>query len=115
LADIHPHALAAALAAEAAATQSEPSFWAMHEHLFAHQKALGDADLRRYAADLGLTVDLFDRDRRATSTAARIDVDLVSGEQSGVEGTPTFFINGVRHDGPYDTENVGAAIAAVRK
>src|ERR687896_306563 len=103
LAGIHPHARAAALAAEAAAKQNEAFFWAMHEHLFAHQKALEDADLRRYAADLSLDVPRFDRDCQSSAIAARIDRDLSSGERSGVEGTPTFFINGMRHDGPYDT------------
>jgi protein-disulfide isomerase len=115
LADIHPHARAAALAAEAAATQSEPSFWAMHEQLFGHQEALEDADLRRYAADLSLDVARFDRDRKSSATASHIDRDVTGGERSGVEGTPTFFINGVRHDGPYDTPTLRAAIASAQR
>jgi protein-disulfide isomerase len=115
LAGIHPHARAAALAAEAAAMQSEPSFWEMHEQLFAHQKALEDADLRRYAADLGLDVAGFDRDRQSSAITARIDRDVTSGERSGVEGTPRFFINGVRHDGPYDTPTLRTAIASAQR
>ena len=61
---IHPHALAAAAAAEAAALQGR--FWDMHELLFHRQKALEDGDLRRYAAQLGLGVAAFDRDRAST-------------------------------------------------
>ena len=115
LADIHPHARAAALAAEAAALQGEPSFWAMHEQLFAHQTALEDADLRRYAADLGLDLARFDRDRKSSAIAARVDREVASGERSGVEGTPTFFIDGLRHDGPHDMQTLRMAIAAAQE
>jgi protein-disulfide isomerase len=87
----------------------------MHEQLFAHQQAFEDADLRRYAADLSLDVARFDRDRESSATAARIDRDLATGQQSGVEGTPTFFINGLRHDGPYDTPTLRTAIANAQR
>src|SRR3984893_18786663 len=70
LTGIHPHALAAAAAAEAAALQGR--FWDMHELLFHRQKALDDADLRGYAAQLGLDVAAFDRDRVGTAVADRI-------------------------------------------
>jgi protein-disulfide isomerase len=108
LVDIHPHARHAATAAEAADAQGE--FWRMHEFLFAHQKALEAADLPRYAAELGLDRDRFERDRLTRETAARIARDLASGERSGVDGTPTFFVNSLRHVAPYTVESLRAAI-----
>jgi protein-disulfide isomerase len=108
LVDIHPHSRLAAAAAEAAAAQGE--FWRMHELLFGHQKALEAADLQRYAAELGLDRDRFERDRATRETAARINRDLASGEHSGVEGPPTFFVNSLRHDGPSTVESLRADI-----
>jgi protein-disulfide isomerase len=110
LAEIHPHARAASTAAEAAAQQTD--FWTMHEYLFEHQKALEDADLKRYALELGLDSDRFARDRTSPEVQSRIERDLTSGERSGVPGTPTFFVNGIRHDGGYDLESLRSAIAA---
>jgi protein-disulfide isomerase len=110
LAEIHPHARAAAFAAEAAGVQGD--FWTMHEYLFEHQHALKDADLRQYAIDLGLEPVQFDRDRTSPDVARRIDRDRTSGERSGVMGTPTFYVNGVRHDGPFDVDSLRAAVAA---
>ena len=81
LTGIHPHALAAAAAAEAAALQGW--FWDMHELLFHRQKALEDGDLRGYAAQLGLDVAAFDRDRAGRSVADRIRRDVDSGLASG--------------------------------
>ena len=108
LAAIHPHARAAAKAAEAAAAQTE--FWTMHEYLFEHQQALEDGDLKRYASELGLDADRFDHDRGSPDVEQRIERDVTSGELSGVEGTPTFYINGTRHDGGYDLESLRSAI-----
>ena len=110
LEDIHPHARAAATAAEAASAQGD--FWKMHEHLFAHQHALEEHDLHQYAIELGFDADQFERDRAARATADRIDRDLASGERSGVPGTPTFYINGLRHDGPFDVDSLRTAITA---
>jgi protein-disulfide isomerase len=102
LTEIHPHAPAAAAAAEAAALQDR--FWDMHELLFHRQKALEDDDLRRYAADLELDLERFDTDRAGADVLARIERDLASGLASGeVRGTPTLFIDGVVHRGAYDT------------
>ncbi len=101
LCGIHPHALAAAAAAEAAARQGR--FWDMHELLFHRQKALDDGDLRGYAAQLGLGIAAFDRDRVGTAVLERIQRDVDSGLASGqVLGTPTLFIDGVVHRGGYD-------------
>ena len=110
LTGIHPHALAAAAGAEAAALQGW--FWDMHELLFHRQKALEDGDLRGYAAQLGLDVSAFDRDRASTVVADRIRRDIDSGLASGqVLGTPTLFINGVVHRGGYDPPTLLAALA----
>ena len=110
LSGIHPHALAAARAAEAAALQGR--FWDMHELLFRRQKALEDDDLRGYAAQLGLDVAAFDRDRASIAVADRIRRDVDSGLASGqVVGTPTLFIDGVVHRGGYDPPALLAALA----
>jgi protein-disulfide isomerase len=110
LTGIHPHALAAAAAAEAAALQGR--FWDMHELLFHRQQALEDADLRRYAVQLGLDMAAFDRDRVGSAVAGRIRRDVDSGLASGkVLGTPTLFIDGVVHRGGYDLRTLLAALA----
>ena len=109
LTGIHPHALAAAAAAEAAALQGR--FWDMHELLFHRQKALEDGDLRGYAAQLDLDVAAFDRDRASTAVAERIRRDVDSGRASGqVLGTPTLFIDGAVHRAGYDPPTLLAAL-----
>jgi protein-disulfide isomerase len=110
LTGIHPHALAAAAAAEAAALQGR--FWDMHELLFHRQKALQDGDLRGYAAGLGLDMTAFDRDRAGAAVLERIRRDMRSGTATGeVLGTPTLFIDGVVHRGGYDPATLLAALA----
>jgi protein-disulfide isomerase len=111
LVDIHPHALAASAAAEAAALQDE--FWSMHELLFHRQKALAEDDLRGYAAELGLDLERFERDRSGAAVLERIQRDVRSGEATGeVLGTPTIFIDGSVHRGSYDAEALLAALAS---
>ncbi len=101
LTEIHPHALAAAAASEAAASQDR--FWKMHEALFHGQRTLEDEYLRRFAGDLGLDAERFDRDRTSEAALARIRRDIESGVDSGeVQGTPTLFVNGSVYRGPYD-------------
>ena len=101
LTDIHPHALAASTAAEAAALQGK--FWEMHELLFHRQKALEDEHLERYATELELDVPRFNRDRSSPDVLRRIKRDIESGVASGeVRGTPTLFIDGSVHLGEYD-------------
>jgi NhaA family Na+:H+ antiporter len=105
LTDIHPHALAASAAAEAAALQGR--FWEMHERLFHRQHALEDGDLRGYAAELGLDLERFDDDRASAGVLARISRDVEGGLASGeVLGTPTLFIDGVVHRGSYDADSL---------
>ena len=105
LTEIHPHALAASAAAEAAALQGR--FWEMHGLLFHRQHALEDDDLRGYAAELGLDLERFDADRASAGVLARVDRDVQSGLASGeVLGTPTLFIDGVVHRGSYDADSL---------
>lgn len=99
LIEIHPHALQAAQAAEAADEQSK--FWEIHDALFEHQKALTDRDLLDYARQLGLDEARFSSDRDSERVLARIEADVDSGESSGVEGTPTLFVNGRLRLGSY--------------
>src|SRR5918997_145442 len=107
---IHAHAQAAAEAAEAAAAQGR--FWEMHDRLFEAHRRLGDADLRAYAEEIGLDVGRFRREMEEHAHAGRLREDLRSGLRSGVRGTPTFFINGIRHDAPNDFETLLAALDA---
>ena len=110
LTGIHPHALGAAAAAEAASRQGR--FWDMHELLFHRQRALEDGDLRRYAAQLGLDIAAFDSDRASAMVLARIQRDVDSGLASGqVFGTPTLFIDGILYRGGYDPATLVAALA----
>jgi protein-disulfide isomerase len=110
LVEIHPHAFAAAAAAEAAALQGR--FWEMHELLFHRQRALRDDDLQGYAAQLELDVGRFDQDRFSPQILRRIRRDVESGIASGeVRGTPTLFIDGVVHLGGYDAATLMEALA----
>jgi protein-disulfide isomerase len=110
LVQIHPHALAASRAAEAAANQGP--FWEMHDMLFHHQHALEDDDLERYASELGLDRVRFDGDRDTDAVLERVRRDVRSALASDeVLGTPTLFIDGVLHDGGYDFETLMAALS----
>ena len=109
LTEIHPHALDAALAAEAASLQLR--FWNMHELLYDHRKALEEDDLRGYAAELELDVARFDSDRTGAAVLQRVRRDVDSGLASGqVRGTPTLFIDGVVHLGAYDAASLVEAL-----
>jgi protein-disulfide isomerase len=109
LTEIHPHALAASLAAEAAAEQGR--FWEMHDLLFHRQRALAEDDLVGYAAELGLEMESFERARAGDAALARVRRDVQSGEAAGVQGTPTLFIDGRPHDGSYAADALRAALA----
>jgi len=110
LVEVHPHALAAAQAAEAAGFQN--AFWPMHDTLFAHQNALEDANLLAYAEALELDLERFLRDASSRIVRQRIAVNVESGTRAGVQVTPTFFINGEMHRGPWDYENLLHALLA---
>jgi Na+/H+ antiporter NhaA len=107
--DVHQHAQLAAEASEAAGAQG--SFWDMHDTLLNHQGELTARDVKAYAEELGLDKEQLIDDLRRRAYAPRISEDVVSADESGVSGTPTFFINGRRHYGPYD---INALTQAVR-
>jgi protein-disulfide isomerase len=102
LSDIHPHAQHAAEATEAAAAQDK--FWEMHDYLFEHQKALDDRHLLEYAQKVGLDINRFKKEMSGHIYTSLINKSLKSGIDSGVEGTPTFFVNGVRYEDSWDLE-----------
>ncbi len=112
LTHIHAHAEHAAEVAEAAAAQGK--FWAMHDWLFRHQHTLDDDALLAGAAEIGLDVERVRRELNEGAYRARVRDDFASGVKSGVNGTPTFYINGIRHDADYDIETLLAAIEQVK-
>jgi protein-disulfide isomerase len=93
----HPQANPAARAAWAAAKQGK--FWEMHDEMFAHQKALGDADLEGYAKKLGLDVEKFNSDRKSDEAGKSVEADQRAGAKAGVTGTPSFLVNGHPYSG----------------
>jgi protein-disulfide isomerase len=105
---VHPHAQHAAEAAESAGSQNK--FWEMHDCLYEHQQELDDNHLRQYALELGIDVTRFDDEMAKHVHASRVREDFMSGIRSGVNGTPTFYINGIRYDDSWDEETLLAAI-----
>jgi Na+/H+ antiporter NhaA len=110
LTDVHPNAQLAAEAAEAAAQQG--AFWKMHDLLLDHQGALRPPDLAGYAEQLDLDLERFRRDLHDAPARRRVEQDVDSADQSGVSGTPSFFINGRRHHGAYDIQTLSRAMRA---
>ena len=110
--DVHTRAQLSAEAAEAAGAQGR--FWEMYEAMLAHQDALSPRDLGRLAEELGLDVERFWSEIRGHEHAPRVAEDVASADASGVSGTPTFFINGRRHQGAYDIDTLSSAVRAAR-
>jgi Na+/H+ antiporter NhaA len=110
--DVHPHAQLAAEAAEAAAAQG--SFWEMHDTLLDHQGKLHLEHIAAYAEQLGLDAERLIEELRRRVHAGRVSKDVASADESGVSGTPTFFINGRRHYGAYDIATLTDTVRAVR-
>ena len=104
----HPHAERAAEAAETAAAQGR--FWEMHDLLYENQRRLRDQDLRAYAEQLELDIEQFDKELAEHVHAGRVHEDFMSGVRSGVNGTPTFYVTGVRHDDSWDTDTLLEAL-----
>lgn len=98
LREAHPHALHAAIAAEAVGAKGEKAFWEMHDTLYEHQQALEDDDLASYASKFGVTSEELSTAFAGGALADRVRADFRSGVRSGVNGTPTFFVNGARYD-----------------
>ena len=108
LTSTHPRAMAAALAAEAAGHQGK--FWEMHRKLFESQGELGDEHARGYAQELGLDMDRFSRNATSEELESCIRQQRLEGARSGVNGTPTFFVNGMRYDGAFTYEALSTAL-----
>ena len=108
LSNVHPHALQAAAAAEAADRQH--GFWPMHDLLFENQDRLDRHNLAAYANALKLDPALFKADMDDPAIAEKIEASFESGVRSGVNGTPSFFINGSIHDGGHDYSSLERAI-----
>ncbi|MDB4883630.1 MAG: Na+/H+ antiporter NhaA [Gemmatimonadetes bacterium] len=114
LTEIHPDALDAAEAAESVAAHAgNTAYWKMHDALFDHAQEAEDAldleHLVRYAAASGAAADDVARDLEADAFESRVKADFMSGVRSGVNGTPTFFINGQRFDGDWSSAAIFAA------
>ena len=105
---VHPHASVAAQAAEAAAAQGK--FWPMHDVLYGHQATLADHGMDEFALRVGLEIYKFNADVSSERFAKRVREDFEGGQASGVTGTPTFFINGVRYTGEKEYDAMLAAI-----
>jgi protein-disulfide isomerase len=108
LREVHPDAERAAQASEAAAAQG--SFWPMHEALYGLRGRLGVDDIAGAAAGIGLDVQRLRAELAAGTHAPRVQADVESGIASGVGGTPTFFVGGVRHTGAFDAQSLIAAL-----
>jgi protein-disulfide isomerase len=113
LVNVHPHAEPAAEAAEAAGAQHR--FWEMHDLLFEHQDMLEDRDLLAYAQAIPLDIARFVAELGGGIHAPRVQEDFLGGVRSGVNGTPTFFMNGARYDGPREVESMVVALEFVRE
>jgi protein-disulfide isomerase len=108
LSNVHEYALPAALAAEAADKQQR--FWEMHDMIYEHQQQLNGYALLDFALDLRLNIPLFKMDIQDPLLAEKVERDFESGVRSGVNGTPSFFINGYKYNGAYDYPSLTAAI-----
>jgi Na+/H+ antiporter NhaA len=111
--DVHPNAQLAAEASEAAAAQGR--FWEMHDRLLAHSDELSARQLVAHAQEIGLDVERFVADLRRHEHAGRVSADVATADESGVSGTPTFFINGRRHYGVYDLAALTDAVRAAKR
>ena len=99
LADMHPHAEAAAEMAEAVALQGK--FWEIHDALYENQRDLSDASILRYVEGVGADVDEATKAVAGGGPRQRVETDFEGAIRSGANGTPTFFVNGVRYDGSW--------------
>jgi protein-disulfide isomerase len=111
LAEAHPHATHAAIGAEAAAVQGR--FWQMHDIIFEHQNRLEDGDLVTYASKIGLDLKKFEADFEKPAISEKVQSDFEGGIRSGVNGTPSFFINGEKYDGDWSEKPFLAHLSAL--
>jgi len=110
LAEIHPHALPAAYVAEAAGLQRK--FWQLHDLIYESQANLSQRHLLSLAESANADIGRLEKDMTSFPIIEKVENDMEGGARSGVNGTPTFFINGVRHNGNYDFESLKEALAS---
>jgi protein-disulfide isomerase len=113
LRDLHPHAEILARVAEAADHQGK--FWPMHDHLMAHDSPVDERGLLADAGASGVDLSRVRAELDDTVIVARVEHDVILGRASGVHTTPTFFFNGVLHDGHYDEPTLRARLETARK
>jgi protein-disulfide isomerase len=111
LTQVHPHSQRASEAAEEAAAQNK--FWKMHDYLYEHQQALDDKHLEKYAKIIELDLERFDEDMENHIHIPKIREDFLSGIQSGVNGTPSFYINGTRYNGSWDFDTLMQTLTSI--
>ena len=104
LEEAHPHAMHAAIASEAADAQEK--FWEMHDLLFLNQQHLDDDNLVVFARQIGLDIILFEQDFEKPDLQEKVEEDFESGVRSGVNGTPSFFINGEKYNGLWEGDEL---------
>lgn len=108
LAEMHPNALAAACVAESAANQHK--FWEVHDLIYENQEDISFNQLMKYARTVGTDIKKLESDMNSLKVINKVEGDMESGARSGVNGTPTFFINGKRHNGNYEFEELKNAL-----
>ena len=108
LSNVHEYAFAAAVAAEAAGRQGK--FWEMHDMIFERQSLLNEYALLDFAMEVGLKIPAFKMDLQDPKLREKVETDFESGVRSGVNGTPSFFINGDKYNGPYDYASLASAV-----
>ncbi|WP_121357496.1 DsbA family protein [Flavisolibacter nicotianae] len=111
LAEVHQYAEAAAMAAEAAARQG--MFWPMHDMIYEQQSRLNVGALLTFAEELDLDMVAFEHDLTNPSVAQKVEADFESGVRSGVNGTPSFFINGLKYNGGYDYDSLAGTLESL--
>jgi len=110
LSEIHPHALSAAYVAEAAGLQRK--FWKLHDLIYENQSSLSERHLLSLAESANADIERLEKDMTSFPVIEKVENDMEGGARSGVNGTPTFFINGIRHNGNYDFESLKQALEA---
>jgi len=111
LTEIHPHAFEAAVAAEAAGRQGK--YWEMHDLMFENQERLDTESLLGYASDLDLDLERFAENLGSDVLKEKVLADITAGTRSGVNGTPSFFINGYRYDGDWSYESLSRVLSTI--
>jgi protein-disulfide isomerase len=111
--ELHPRALDAAKAAEAAALQRR--FWPMHKAIYENQNSLDQDSLLGFAEEIGLNLNQFERAMKSPTVMRHIDADINGANQSGVTSTPAFFINGRKYEGDWSYESLHDVLEALRK